>query len=55
MSKQWGRPLVGVGLVIVAALVFWPVFGATSALAALKAGKSPDPALTTSYGCDVKY
>ena len=27
----------------------------TSALAALKAGKSPDPALTTSYGCDVKY
>ena len=35
MSKQWGRPLVGVGLVIVAALVFWPVFGATAALAAL--------------------
>lgn len=27
----------------------------TSALAALKAGKSPDPALTTPYGCDVKY
>jgi peroxiredoxin len=27
----------------------------TSALAALKTGKSPDPALTVPYGCDVKY
>lgn len=27
----------------------------TAALAALKAGKSPDPALTVPYGCDVKY
>ena len=27
----------------------------TSALAALKAGRSPDPALTVPYGCDVKY
>lgn len=26
-----------------------------TALAALKAGKSPDPALTVPYGCDVKY
>ncbi|MDP3738445.1 MAG: redoxin family protein [Hyphomonadaceae bacterium] len=27
----------------------------TTALAALKAGKQPDPALTVPYGCDVKY
>lgn len=27
----------------------------TAALTALKAGKSPDPALTVPYGCDVKY
>jgi Redoxin len=27
----------------------------TSALASLKAGKAPDPALTVPYGCDVKY
>jgi peroxiredoxin len=27
----------------------------TAALAALKAGKTPDPALTVPYGCDVKY
>ena len=26
-----------------------------TAIAALKAGKSPDPALTVPYGCDVKY
>jgi peroxiredoxin len=26
-----------------------------TALAALKAGKSPDPAITQPYGCDVKY
>lgn len=26
-----------------------------TALAALKAGKAPDPALTVPYGCDVKY
>lgn len=27
----------------------------TAALASLKAGKAPDPALTVPYGCDVKY
>ncbi|HOZ28702.1 MAG TPA: redoxin family protein [Hyphomonadaceae bacterium] len=27
----------------------------TAALASLSAGKSPDPALTVPYGCDVKY
>lgn len=27
----------------------------TASLAALKAGKQPDPALTVPYGCDVKY
>lgn len=27
----------------------------TTALAGLKAGKAPDPALTVPYGCDVKY
>jgi peroxiredoxin len=27
----------------------------TTALASLKAGKAPDPALTVPYGCDVKY
>lgn len=27
----------------------------TAALASLKAGKTPDPALTVPYGCDVKY
>ncbi len=27
----------------------------TTGLAALKAGKAPDPALTVPYGCDVKY
>ena len=27
----------------------------TAALASLKAGKAPDPALTVAYGCDVKY
>ena len=27
----------------------------TTGLAALKAGKQPDPALTVPYGCDVKY
>lgn len=27
----------------------------TTALASLKAGKAPDPALTQPYGCDVKY
>jgi peroxiredoxin len=27
----------------------------TAALASLKAGKAPDPALTQPYGCDVKY
>ncbi len=27
----------------------------TTSLAALKAGKAPDPALTVAYGCDVKY
>jgi hypothetical protein len=26
-----------------------------TSLAALKAGKQPDPALTQPYGCDVKY
>lgn len=27
----------------------------TTALASLKAGKTPDPAMTVPYGCDVKY
>jgi two-component system, OmpR family, phosphate regulon sensor histidine kinase PhoR len=32
VSKQWGRPLVGVVLISFVALVLWPVFGALKAL-----------------------
>lgn len=34
MTKLWGRPVVAVVLVSVAALILWPILGATKALAA---------------------
>lgn len=35
MFKLWGRPLAGILLVAVCALILWPILGATGALAAL--------------------
>ncbi len=41
MLKLWGRPLVAIAVVSVAALILWPILGATEAAAAWAVGLAP--------------
>ena len=41
MLKLWGRPLVAIAVVSIAALILWPILGATEAAAAWAIGLAP--------------